>query len=131
MNAKITWDSSFETGIPEIDDQHRHLVEIINTLSDGIGHATKKNLTDIILQLKEYAQFHFRAEEGIMEQNGYKDLEEHRDEHERFVDQILLFDLDIILATEGLAWDMLHFLRGWLTNHILSVDKKFSATIQA
>ena len=66
-----------------------------------------------------------------MEQNGYKDLEEHRDEHERFVDQILLFDLDIILATEGLAWDMLYFLRGWLTNHILLVDKKFSATIQA
>jgi hemerythrin len=131
MNAKITWDSSFETGIPEIDAQHRHLVEIINTLSDDIGHATKNALAATIVQLKEYAQYHFRTEEGIMEQSGYKELEEHRDEHERFVDQILLFDLDIILATEGLAWDMLYFLRGWLTNHILQVDKKFSASIQA
>jgi hemerythrin len=43
------------------------------------------------------------------------------------VDQVLLFDLDVILASEGLAQDMHHFLRGWLTNHILVVDKKFAS----
>ena len=131
MSTKIVWDSSFETGIPEIDTQHQRLVEIINSLMDGIGHASKETLTDIIRQLKEYTQYHFKTEEGIMERSGYTDLKEHHFEHQTFVDQLLLFDLDVILATEGLAWDMLHFLRVWLTNHILQVDKKFSASLQA
>lgn len=129
MSTKIVWDSSFETGITEIDTQHQRLVEIINNLVDGVGHASKETLTDIIRQLKEYAQYHFKTEEGIMERSGYADLDEHRFEHQTFVDQLLLFDLDVILATEGLAWDMLHFLRVWLTNHILQVDKKFSASL--
>ena len=30
------WDSNFETGIKEVDDQHRHLVDIINVFSDRI-----------------------------------------------------------------------------------------------
>jgi len=131
MTHKIIWDSSFETAIPEVDAQHRRLVEIINELVDAIGHAPKNTLAGIVNQLKDYAQYHFRTEEALMKEAGYADLEEHRDEHAQFVDQIMLFDLDVILASEGLAWDMLHFLRGWLTNHILVVDKKFSRAIQA
>ena len=131
MTAKITWDSSFETGISEVDSQHLRLVEIINSLVDAIGHADKNTLKGIVEQLKEYAQYHFRTEEKIMEEAGYPEIAEHRDEHAQFVDQILLFDLDVILASEGLAWDMLHFLRGWLTNHILVVDKRFAVQLQA
>lgn len=131
MTVKITWDSSFETGIAEVDTQHRRLVDIINSLVDAIGHAPKNALKDIVNQLKEYAQYHFQTEEKIMEEAGYSGLAEHREEHAVFVDQILLFDLDVILASEGLAWDMLHFLRGWLTNHILVVDKRFAAQLQA
>ena len=131
MTAKITWDSSFETGISEVDAQHLRLVEIINSLVDAIGYADKNTLKGIVEQLKEYAQYHFRTEEKIMAESNYAGLAEHRDEHAMFVDQILLFDLDVILASEGLAWDMLHFLRGWLTNHILVVDKRFSVLLQA
>jgi hemerythrin len=131
MNKKIVWDQSFETKIPEVDAQHQRLVEIINTLADGIGHASMDDLHGVLSQLKEYAQYHFRTEEALMEASNYADLAEHRDEHLAFVDQILLFDLDVILASDGLAWDMFHFLRGWLTNHILVVDKKFSASLPA
>ena len=126
MTAKIVWDSSFETGIAEVDAQHMRLVEIINSLADAIGHTSKDALKGIVGQLKDYAQYHFRTEEKIMEEAGYSGIAEHRDEHAAFVDQVLLFDLDVILASEGLAWDMLHFLRSWLTNHILVVDKKFA-----
>ena len=131
MTAKIVWDSSFETGIAEIDTQHMRLVEIINSLADAIGHTPKDALKDIVGQLKDYAQYHFRTEEKIMEDAGYSDIAEHRDEHAMFVDQVLLFDLDVILATEGLAWDMYHFLRSWLTSHILVVDRKFADGLQA
>jgi hemerythrin len=128
MNKKIVWDQSFETNIPEIDAQHRRLVDIINSLADGIGCSSMGELQEILAQLKEYAQYHFRAEETIMEAAGYAELAEHRSEHLAFVDQLQLFDLDIILASEGLAWDMHQFLGGWLTSHILVIDKKFSTS---
>lgn len=131
MNTKIVWDTSFETGIDEVDAQHRRLVEIINSLAEGIGRASMTDLHDVLSQLKDYAQYHFRTEEGIMEAQAYPGLEDHRAEHRAFVDQILLFDLDVILASEGLAWDMFHFLRGWLTNHILVVDRQFAASLPA
>jgi hemerythrin len=130
MNKKIIWDKSFETGIDEVDAQHQRLVEIINSLAEGIGHSSMKDLQGILSKLKEYAQYHFQTEEGIMEAAAYTELEDHKAEHSAFVDQILLFDLDVILASEGLAWDMFHFLRGWLTNHILVVDRQFSTSLQ-
>ncbi|MDO9584026.1 MAG: bacteriohemerythrin [Desulfomicrobium sp.] len=130
MNNKIIWEKSFETGIDEVDAQHQRLVEIINSLAEGIGHASMKDLQGILSKLKEYAQYHFQTEEGIMEASAYTELEDHKAEHSAFVDQILLFDLDVILASEGLAWDMFHFLRGWLTNHILVVDRQFSTSLQ-
>lgn len=131
MNMKIVWDTSFETGIDEVDAQHRRLVEIINSLAEGIARASMTDLHGVLSQLKDYAQYHFRTEEGIMEAQAYPGLEDHRAEHRAFVDQILLFDLDVILASEGLAWEMFHFLRGWLTNHILVVDRRFSASLPA
>lgn len=131
MSNKIAWDKSFETGIDEVDAQHQRLVEIINSLADGIGQATMKDLQGILSQLKDYAQYHFQSEEKIMEAAAYNGLEDHKAEHNAFVDQILLFDLDVILASEGLAWDMFHFLRGWLTNHILVVDRQFASSLPA
>jgi hemerythrin len=57
--------------------------------------------------------------------------EAHKAEHGAFVDQILLLDLVVILAPEGLAWDMFHFPRGWLTNRILALDRQFSTSLPA
>lgn len=131
MNNKIVWDKSFETGIAEVDAQHQRLVEIINSLAEGIGQASMKDLQGVLSQLKEYAQYHFQSEERIMADAAYDGLLDHKAEHDAFVDQILLFDLDVILASEGLAWDMFHFLRGWLTNHILVVDRQFSTSLPA
>lgn len=129
MTTKIVWNSSFETGVPEIDTQHQELVRIINAVSDAIGTSSPETLTAIIMQLKDYALYHFKAEETLMAEHGYADIKAHQNEHEAFADQVLLFDLDAICATEGLAWEMMHFLRGWLTNHILNVDKKFTQSL--
>jgi hemerythrin len=131
MPEKIIWTANLETGIADIDNQHRHLVDIINTLTDSIGAATKETLIGAITELKAYAEYHFQAEEGIMETARSPYLPAHRGEHQAFIDQVTLFDLDVILASDGLAADMLYFLRNWLTHHILQEDKKFVAALGA
>lgn len=129
MHEKIIWNASLETGILDIDNQHRHLVDIINVLADSIGAATKETLIGVIAELKAYSESHFQTEETLMESKNSIYLDEHRTAHQVFIDQITLFDLDVILASEGLAADMLYFLRGWLVEHILGEDKKFAAAL--
>ncbi len=131
MPEKIIWNSTFQTGHESIDTQHLHLVDIINTLADSIGHSSKETLVGTVTELKDYAEQHFRTEEDIMESACSPHLSAHRTEHRAFIDQVTLFDLDVILASEGLAADMLYFLRNWLTHHILQEDKKFMADLGA
>lgn len=129
MLEKIAWSQTFATGHETIDNQHRHLIDIINTLADGIGASSKELLIGVVEELKAYAGYHFQAEEALMESVNSPHLTDHRAEHRLFIDQIALFDLDVILASEGLAAEMLYYLRNWLTHHILKEDKKFVAAL--
>ena len=130
MNNSIEWTAQLETGIAEIDVQHQELVRIINLLVDRVGDNSRETIVEILDQLKSYASYHFMTEEQIMQERGYADYASHVDEHAAFVDQLQLFDLDVILASEGLIGDMLHFLRQWLVGHIMTIDMKFAASLQ-
>lgn len=130
MTQRIAWEDSYATGISIIDKQHMQLVDTLNVLVDAIDSESRHGqIYDIILQLKDYAKYHFSTEEKLMQEYNYPAYDEHRMEHVTFVDQITLFDLDTILATDGLVWEVLHFLRQWLTTHILVVDKQFAASV--
>ena len=39
----FTWGTNFETGIQEVDDQHRKLVELINTLGTQLAENDMAN----------------------------------------------------------------------------------------
>ncbi len=121
----VEWDPSFATGIPSVDEQHQQLIHILNLLAATVETGpTPKQLLDIVAQLADYTRYHFTEEERLMEAMKYPELEEHRLEHQTFINQIELFDLDAILATEGLASEMLHFLKTWLCDHILGIDQR-------
>lgn len=121
----VEWDPSFATGIPSVDAQHQQLIHILNLLAATVeAGPTHAQLLDVVAQLADYASYHFAEEERLMEAMGYPELDEHRLEHQTFVNQIELFDLDAILATEGLAAEMLHFLKTWLCDHILGIDQR-------
>ncbi|BDV00772.1 hypothetical protein TDMWS_08570 [Thermodesulfomicrobium sp. WS] len=121
----VEWEPHFATGIPSVDEQHQKLIAILNDLAATVeAGPTHKQLLDIVVQLADYAQYHFADEERIMETMDYAETEEHRLEHQTFINQIELFDLDAILATEGLATEMLHFLKTWLCDHILGIDQR-------
>ena len=61
------WTEYFETGFPEIDLQHRGLVNLINEIPSALatGMPGAPYPADLLLRLREYASYHFRTEEGI------------------------------------------------------------------
>lgn len=130
--ALITWDQSFSVKVERCDSEHRKLFDLINALYDamkvGKGRAV---LQQIVSELSDYTQTHFRAEEGLMERAKYPGLAGHRLEHQRFVAKVHDFKKDLDAGIGGNAVAVLEFLKDWLAKHIKTIDQKYSTHLNS
>jgi len=123
----IEWDSSYELGIETIDDHHRKLIELLNTSYDLLLHSTdKEGMQFVLYELAEYADYHFGAEEYLMNTVSYKGLLPHIDKHNSFKDQLAVLMKDYLSQSPNINTDIILFLSDWLRKHILIEDRKFT-----
>ncbi len=94
MNEPIEifyWNENLVTGIPEIDEQHKKLVQLLNFLaSSSLYKSDLQGIKNIISELTEYATYHFSTEERIWHQffSGDELESTHKDSHDTFVAEI-------------------------------------------
>ena len=129
------WDSSFETGIKEIDHQHKKLVEIINDLATKLVFSQKRiDLDQIFKELIDYARYHFKTEEAIWSHHlgNHPSYEKHQKTHSKFTTHIkmLLKELENKPIKEVIE-NALGFLTEWLVSHILESDRHLAYVILA
>ncbi len=121
----LIWTEALRVGINAIDKDHRILVSLLNRASHrSVG---EEEIDEVIDELIDYTQYHFRREEAIMEACGYPDLEKHRGLH---------LDLSARMTDLADKWrkssdpETLHqfrvFLRDWWVAHIMKVDTGIS-----
>ena len=123
----IDWDESMSVNIAEIDQQHQQLIAIINDLFDAMTEGKGKDvLEEIVNGLISYTQLHFKTEEQYFDRFGYPDSNSHKIEHADFIQKISSFKEGVDRRQLGLSSEVLNFLSGWLKNHILKTDKKYS-----
>ncbi|MDP7518507.1 MAG: hypothetical protein QGI17_15520, partial [Arenicellales bacterium] len=56
------WNEGFLTGIADVDDQHRHLVDVINKFGDLISQgkgASRDEVDTVFKELADYTHLHF------------------------------------------------------------------------
>ncbi|HPH16147.1 MAG TPA: bacteriohemerythrin [Bacteroidales bacterium] len=124
----IVWNSSYETGISEIDNEHKVFVSIIQRLETAIAAQDKVQVMNIIEELLKYADFHFTSEENIMIREEYPDYQWHKRIHERLL--IELRDKIHIMKYEFIDLDLLlKFVIAWFNGHTREEDKKISAYV--
>lgn len=133
----IVWNDDLVTGVAEIDEQHRILVNSINEANTRLTtNAQVEILDQITRDLLSYALYHFEMEEGLMQEYGYPESDlESSEAHKR---QHREFSATVVAVRDGIKSgklisreDLLTFLNGWLINHILNTDKKLGAYILA
>ena len=130
--ALIEWSNNLNTGVDEIDNQHRKLVEIINRLNDSIITKTYgETINNIFIELVDYTKYHFESEEIIMREVGYEDFENHKKQHEKFVDRLIRLKHRTLEASRETAIDLCSFLSGWIVAHILHSDKHISEYVKS
>lgn len=124
----VTWQEEFSVGLPEIDEQHKVLFDIINRLWGAtIAKAPQDEMLDIVRELEKYTLSHFTAEEAFMRVSRFPGFEEHRKAHKTFIDRLSRERLNVVSGGH-LSLDLLRFLKDWLINHILVDDKKYAAS---
>jgi len=122
----IRWGPAFEIGIRVIDEQHRRLVEMVNQFYHRLREgASISDLEQLLRDLIEYTSTHFRTEEELFEKSNYPEKDVHRKIHEKLEEKVLAYQKRVEAGETSVAYDLLAFLKDWLTNHICVTDKKY------
>lgn len=125
----IVWDDSLETGLAELDEDHRKLMELINRLADGVtNHRGMAFIMAVFDEFIEHAQRHFAMEERLMAHHDYPKAKHHAAHHAALLEE-LTDSIEAITPDSAPSVALLDFLEAWLKHHILSLDKEMACAI--
>ena len=126
----IKWDPKFKIGIPIIDEQHEHLVNMCNDFYQSLlqnkdsesYHALVKETLEKCL---DYAAYHFNEEERLMQASKFSGYKQHKAAHDEFTAQCMITHSTIDSLTVSEAIKFAHFLYDWINSHIAHEDRLY------
>lgn len=122
----IPWTDDLSLGIQRIDVEHRKLVGMLNKMHNAVvGKQGKDVLGVLVNELKEYAVYHFGTEESLFAEYGYPDAANHIKVHENIAQKVQAFEERFRAGDMKVGMELLLFLKDWLMNHIMRVDKQY------
>jgi hemerythrin len=111
-----------------IDDDHRHLIDIINRFGARLSRGTAgiPEAVDVLHALEFYAATHFEREEWLQRLASYPECQSHHDDHQRLMrrlDEIIARTRSVTEADRAEVVPQLsRLLRSWLLDHIIKLD---------
>jgi diguanylate cyclase (GGDEF)-like protein/hemerythrin-like metal-binding protein/PAS domain S-box-containing protein len=129
------WNENFETGLSVVDEQHKKLVQLINTLASHLAYGSDMpTLSSVFNELTDYAAHHFQTEETIWHQYFPDDNWEaaHKKIHSSFVSNVRSLKLEeSTKPMNQVVEDILSMLTHWLALHILDEDMRAAKVVLA
>jgi len=121
----IEWRPEYSVGVPAVDEEHRELIDLINELHDSLHReGSKMDVMDFLGELYARIAAHFALEERIMRESGYDEFADHKQDHERLLDDIR----DLMDGFEdGNYVDVESFARRldhWFSDHFRTKDAR-------
>lgn len=122
----IEWSEEFQIGINTVDEQHKKLIGIFNRFIESKDTMDTQQIEILFNALVRYSNIHFTDEEELMNRINYPYIEEHKKEHDYFVNELQRIYNEIDLGNIHVTFEIAIFLSKWLKNHILVSDKKIA-----
>jgi hemerythrin len=121
MSEKIQWQIAYQVGVPEVDQQHKKLFDMLNRLQDIYESGNvKSEIQQVLEEMGDYLNTHFSCEEIYLK--NHPRIEAHRKEHWFFVEKTMKFTKNFDLNDAVFEYEILDFLKRWLINHVLNTD---------
>lgn len=117
----------YRLGLNNIDEQHAKLFELgaeaYNLLKDRYSIDKYDRIVEIIKELGDYTETHFKDEEAYMESIKYPRLFIQKVEHAEFIKAVAAVDFNKIDENQDeYIMEILNFIARWLTEHIIKED---------
>lgn len=124
----IVWKPEDDLGVLIIDEQHRAIVATINSLyyfiQEGWGLSALAPTLNII---KNYSNFHFKTEEGMLSKTKYAEIHSHVAAQKKFAKEV------DEAAHEAIAYKdpsiLLKFLKNWWITHLEQEHKEYASNL--
>lgn len=125
---ELVWDKTLSVDVPEIDEDHRRLVDLFNILNRSVVQGDAPDYIEAVMEeLICCTVWHFRHEERLMLKYDYAGLQEHKTEHDELIASARELQAKLLQAGGAVSSKEIEFLEHWLTGHILGPDMDLGA----
>lgn len=131
----IPWESEYELGIAEIDEQHQKMLAIINKLHDILGSGALEDqlhIDTIIKEMADYAIYHFQIEEKYFNLFGYEQAEGHIAIHNQYWNKVAEWQERYnVNKDKAVFYEIFDYLQNWWIWHICHTDRDYVPFLKA
>lgn len=114
MPNRLQWEPRLGVGNETLDAQHQAILARCNALADCLDAANDPRFDETFRELMALARAHFDAEEALLAQHGYAELDDYRSEREEFD----YLSAEIITTENFDRSELQTFLALWWAGHI-------------
>ena len=126
MTAQVTWTDEYSLGYSPIDEQHKQLLNLLDSLCAAQKSGEPiANASNVLFKLVVFTETHFAYEEMLLELVGFPKLRKHSLYHEMMKSKTRDIVQDFRKSHSFDREEVLFFLRDWWTNHILKEDMQY------
>ncbi|MDR1702053.1 MAG: bacteriohemerythrin [Sporomusaceae bacterium] len=130
----ITLTKDMEVGVAKIDEQHRELVNRLNSvIAQGAKSVSQAETQKTLDLLSDYVVKHFSDEEVLQKQSNYPKYEWHKGQHQLYINEINKLKKEF--AANGVSpkftLDLNNSIVNWIVKHIKHVDVEFGKHYQS
>lgn len=134
----MMWKEKYKIGVPLIDQQHEELFARVTTFiqtfrGDGSWEEKVNKVIETMKFMQEYVIVHFHDEEHYQEQINYPLMESHKEEHNRFKQNVNEYVVRIKNEnfSEELVQEFGGKLMAWLIMHVAGTDQKIGEYVES
>ena len=124
---RLIWREAYETGHPQIDAEHRELIDLANVAFDASFGLEKDPATlEVALErLLSHVEMHFAHEELLLAEHGFKNFSSHQAAHHALLARAREIQADIEAGTTSTG-ALIEFLANKVVaQHLSGADKEF------
>lgn len=124
----LVWDATLSVQVPELDEEHRMLVDLFNLLKHSVEEESSADYIEAVFEeLVRCTAWHFSHEERLMLEHGYAELARHKSEHQDLIESARALQQRFEQEAHSFSSGDIAFLEHWVTGHILGSDMDMGA----
>ena len=127
----LHWEERYSVGVAAVDHEHMELIELINRLyAEATARESKDAIVNFFGDLFKAISSHFALEERLMRERGYDQFAQHKNDHERLLDELrdIMEDFE---ANAGVDEKLLaRSLDAWFSRHFESHDARLHSLLR-